>query len=140
MVNKLKKTDTYEHIEEEEKALESFLAPLLNIRGCKAAVIMTSSGEIMAMNSKESGLNIYAAGLVFNNIFLAAHEASEKIGFDHCLETSIKTPKGIIVMRCSGPKTLIHFHLITILSSDGNHALTRMELDKAIPRIAGFLI
>ena len=45
----LKETDTYEHIEEEEKALESFLTPLVNINGCKAAVIMTSSDGNQAL-------------------------------------------------------------------------------------------
>lgn len=140
MGSKSKKTDTYEHIEEEEEALESFLTPLVNIKGCKTAIVMTSSGEIMAINSGERKFDIHRAGLVFNDIFLAAHEAAEKIGIGECLETSIKAPKGIIVMRCSGPKSLVHFHLITILSADGNQALIKMELDKVVPLIANFLI
>ena len=132
---KARKIDNYEHVEEEEKVLGELLKPLNRVKGYKAAIILTHSGEILASDSTDKGFNLQEIGLVFNNIFKAAHEASEKIGLETCLETSIKTPKGIIIMKCSGVSAQIHFHLIAVLSSDGNQALAKMELDKTIPLI-----
>ena len=136
---KPRQTDNYEHVEEEEKVLGELLKPLCRIKGYKAAIILTHSGEILARDTVEEGFNLQEIGHVFNNIFKAAHEASEKIGLMACLETTIRTPNGIIIMKCSGVDALAHFHLITVLSSDGNQALARMELEKAVPLILGVL-
>ncbi|MBU0675933.1 MAG: hypothetical protein KJ950_14955 [Proteobacteria bacterium] len=133
------KKDTYEHIEEEEEILESYLSQLGKTNGFKAAGIMTHSGEILAGESNDPNIDLYRVGTTFNNIFRTAHEASEKIGLESCLELSIKTPKGIIIMRCSGVNAPIHFHLIAILSSMGNQALAKLELEKLIPQIMASL-
>ncbi|NTV12852.1 MAG: hypothetical protein HGA96_02790 [Desulfobulbaceae bacterium] len=100
------------------------------MKGYKASAIMTFRGELLASHSSDSQIDLSVVGKVFNDIFKTAHEVSEKIGLNSCLETVINTPRGIIIMRCSGIEALIHFHLLVIIAADGNLALSKMELEK----------
>lgn len=122
--------DTYDQIDQEEAILGSCLARLQKVKGYKASAIMTFRGEILASHSADAGIDLHEVGKVFNDIFRTAHEASEKIGLKACLEIVISTPKGTVVMHCSGVDAMIHFHLLTIISADGNLALAKMELEK----------
>lgn len=122
--------DTYEHIDQEEELLGGQLARLQTVKGYKASAIMTFRGELLASHSSDSQIDLSVVGKVFNDIFKTAHEVSEKIGLNSCLETVINTPRGIIIMRCSGIEALIHFHLLVIIAADGNLALSKMELEK----------
>lgn len=116
-------------------ALENFLEELKSIKGYKASAIMNFTGEILASDSNDPNIDLAIVGATFNDIFRSAHEASKKIGLEACRETSIQTPKGIIVMECSGVDETVHFHLIGILSADGNQALMKMQLGKMIPHV-----
>ena len=122
--------DTYEHIDQEEELLGSHLARLQAVKGYKASAIMTFRGELLASHSIDAQIDLSVVGKVFNDIFKTAHEVSEKIGLNSCLETVINTPRGMIIMRCSGLEALIHFHLLVIIAADGNLALSKMELEK----------
>ena len=103
MVNQTSRgLDTYEHIDQEEALLGGFLAGLQKVKGYKASAIMTFRGEVLASHSNDSQIDLREVGKTFNDIFRTAHEASDKIGLKACLEIVINTPKGIIVMRCSG--------------------------------------
>ena len=116
-------------------ALESYLEKIKGIKGYKASGIMTFTGEILASDSVDPNIDLSFVGATFNDIFRSAHEASEKIGLKVCQETAINTPSGIIIMRCSGVKAKVHFHMIAIVAADGNQALVKMEMEKMIPNI-----
>ncbi|MBU0486024.1 MAG: hypothetical protein KKB30_16085 [Proteobacteria bacterium] len=116
-------------------ALETHLAELKEIKGYKAAAIMNFTGEILAYDSIDKNINLDVVGATFNDIFRSAHDASQKIGLEACKETTINTPKGIIVMRCSGVDAKVHFHLIAILVADGNQALMKMKIEQIVPAI-----
>lgn len=122
--------DTYEHIDQEEEKLGSYLSRLHKVKGYKASAIMTFRGELLASHSSDSQIDLQVVAKTFNDIFRTAHEASEKIGLASCLETVISTPRGSIIMHCSGKDALIHFHLLAIVSSDGSLALAKMELER----------
>ncbi|NTV15273.1 MAG: hypothetical protein HGA96_15295 [Desulfobulbaceae bacterium] len=122
--------DTYEHIEQEEEFLGGYLAGLQKVKGYKASAIMTYKGELLACHTLDSQIDLSAVGKVFNDIFRTAHDVSEKIGLQACLEIVINTPRGIVVMHCSGIDALIHFHLLVVMAADGNLALCKMELGK----------
>jgi hypothetical protein len=47
----------------------------------------------------------------------------------------LMTPRGTIVMLCTGEAAAAHVHLITILAGDGNQALAKMQMQKAAPAI-----
>jgi hypothetical protein len=48
---------------------------------------------------------------------------------------AITTPKGAIVMECSGAASTPHVHLIVILQEGGNQALTKMTVAKVLPQV-----
>jgi predicted regulator of Ras-like GTPase activity (Roadblock/LC7/MglB family) len=127
-----KPRDTYEHIDHEEELLGSYLARLQKVKGYKASAVMTFRGEILASHSAEANIDLRGVGKTFNDIFRSAHEASDKIGLQLCLEMVINTPNGIIIMRCSGVEVQVHFHLLVIVAADGNLALAKLELEKLV--------
>ncbi len=114
-------------------ALESHLDRFKKINGYKASAIMNFTGEILAQDSNDPNIDLGLVGATFNDIFRSAHEASEKIGLESCREAAISTPKGIVIMKCSGVKSKVHYHAIAIFSADGNQALAKMEMEKMIP-------
>ena len=116
-------------------ALEDFLENLKKINGYKASAIMNFTGEILVQNSVDEQIDLGMVGATFNDIFRSAHEASTKIGLEACNEAVIGTPKGVIIMKCSGVNSKSHFHLIAIVSQDGNQALIKMELNKMLEPI-----
>ena len=118
--------------EESIMALESYLERFKKINGYKASAIMNFTGEILAQDSNDPNIDLGMVGATFNDIFRTAHEASDKIGLEACREAAISTPKGIIIMRCSGTKSKVHYHIITIFSAEGNQALAKMEMEKMI--------
>ncbi len=120
---------------EDIMALEKHLEGLKEIKGYKAAGIMNFTGELMASDSADKNIDLVLVGATFNDIFRYAHEASKKIGLDACKETVINTPKGIIVMRCSGTDAKAHFHIIGIMAADGNQALMKMQIEKMVPAV-----
>lgn len=127
-------------MEDERMALEEQLVELKKINGFKAAAIMNYTGEILVSETVDPNIDLDLVGATFNDIFRTAHEASIKIGLEACSETSIKTPNGVILMRCSGVEAAVHFHLITIMAADGNQALAKMQMDKLVPSVMAELI
>jgi len=120
---------------ENSMALEKQLQGLKEIKGFKAAGIMNYTGEMLATESTDPNIDLALVGATFNDIFRSAHEASQKIGLESCKETVISTPKGIVVMRCSGVDEKVHFHVISIMAQDGNQALMKMQVEKMIPAV-----
>jgi predicted regulator of Ras-like GTPase activity (Roadblock/LC7/MglB family) len=116
-------------------ALESYLDRFKKINGYKASAIMNFTGEILAQDSNDPQIDLGMVGATFNDIFRTAHSASDKIGLEACREATISTPKGIIIMRCSGVKSKVHYHTIAIFTADGNQALAKMEMEKMIPAV-----
>jgi CheY-like chemotaxis protein len=131
----LAQKETTHLTKEEVMALEKHLQALKEIKGYKAAGIMNFTGEMLASDSSEPGIDLSLVGATFNDIFRSAHEASRKIGLDACSETVISTPKGIVVMRCSGVDAKAHVHLIGIMAGDGNQALMKMQIEKMVPAV-----
>lgn len=120
---------------ETQMELEQHLQGLKQIRGYKASGIMDFTGEMLAFDSMDTSVDLNLFGATFNDIFRAAHEASRMIGLDTCRELVMNTPKGVIVMRCSGVDAQVHFHLICVLASDGNQALAKLQFEKSVPAI-----
>ena len=120
-------------------ALESHLNDFKEVKGYIASGIMDFTGEILASHTTNPGVNLAATGAVFNDIFRGAHEASTKIGLETCRNLAITTPKGVIVMECSGANKSPHIHMIVILEEGGNQALAKMTISKLLPKIVGDL-
>lgn len=116
-------------------ALESYLEEFKGVKGYLASGIMDFTGETLAAHSADAGIHLEAVGAVFNDIFRGAHEASRKIGLDACNTMALTTPKGVIVMECSGVSKTPHLHVIVILQEGGNQALAKMTVAKIMPLV-----
>ncbi|MCB1034157.1 MAG: response regulator [Acidobacteria bacterium] len=116
-------------------ALETYLKEFKDINGYLASGIMDFTGETLVTDSTSADIDLEATGAVFNDIFRSAHEASGKIGMEACQKMTIATPKGMIVMECSGVDAASHLHFIVALKADGNQALARKTLEKIIPKV-----
>jgi len=97
--------------------------------------LFTVTGEVLVQDTVDANIDLGMVGATFNDIFRTAHEASIKIGLDACKESVISTPKGVIIMRCSGVKAKVHYHSIVIMTVDGNQALAKMEMEKMVPKV-----
>lgn len=115
--------------------LESFLDEFKGVNGYIASGIMDFTGETLAIHSTNADVDLAAFGAIFNDIFRSAHEASKKIGLDACRNLAITTPRGIVVMECSGVDSAAHLHLIVILQEGGNQALVKLTLTKLVPKV-----
>ncbi len=116
-------------------ALEDHLQTLKDIKGYMASGIMSFTGEMFAHDSSDADFDLALVGATFNDIFRSAEEASTKIGLDYADEMTIETPRGDILMFSSGPNAKIRFHLIGVLSQDGNKALMNMQMKKLVAPI-----
>jgi CheY-like chemotaxis protein/predicted regulator of Ras-like GTPase activity (Roadblock/LC7/MglB family) len=115
--------------------LKAYIEELQNINGYKAFAVMNFTGEILESDSKDPNIDLNYLCAMFNDIFLSTHKVCEKTGFDETLETTIVTPRGIVLMRCSGTQSKTHIHVISILEPDGNHALMKMETERMMPAL-----
>ncbi|MBI5544666.1 MAG: hypothetical protein HY901_12310 [Deltaproteobacteria bacterium] len=115
--------------------LDLQLKELKDIKGYKASGIMSFTGELLAADSVDGSIDLNLVGATFNDIFRSSHEVCEKIGMQACTEEMIHTPKGYVLMRCSGKNARAHVHLICILTDDGNQALARLNIDRITKKV-----
>ncbi len=115
--------------------LKGYIEELQNINGYKAFAVMNFTGEILESDSKDPNLDLNYLCAMFNDIFLSTHEVCKKVGFDETIETTIVTPRGIVLMRGSGTQSKTHIHVIAILEPGGNHALMKMEMERMMPEL-----
>jgi len=114
------------------ETLKRFIIGLRKVSGYRASGVLNYQGRILARDSVDSRVDLDMVGGTFNDLFQKANEASENVGLEACYETSINTPKGIIIIRCSGLHALAHFHLIVVLGNEASLSLVKHELDKFI--------
>ncbi len=114
-------------------ALEKHLVDFKEIKGYLASAIMNFTGGALASHCTTDEISLEATGAVFNDIFRSAHEGSGKVGLEACTDLVITTPKGLIVMECSGVNAPAHLHFIVILKEGGNRALVRTIFKKVVP-------
>jgi len=112
------------------ETLKRFIVGLRKVTGYKACGVLTWQGKILARDSVDPQVDLDTVGATFNDLFQNAHEASENVGLEACYETAINTPKGIIIIRCSGLDALAHFHLIVVIGLDASLSLVKHEIDK----------
>jgi predicted regulator of Ras-like GTPase activity (Roadblock/LC7/MglB family) len=110
--------------------LEDFKA----ISGYKAAAILDSTGEVLISDASNLKGDLDMAVAIFNDIFSTGHKTVLKLSLGMMKNMQFMTSDGVILMECSGADERIHIHMFVILGAEGNHALARMQMTKAIPR------
>ena len=116
-------------------ALENHLEELKNIKGYRASGILDYTGELLAGDSADPNIEPDVVGASLNDVFRAAHEASDKLGLHVDKDAVFLGPEGIVLFFCSGVDAGVHLHVIVILEADGNQALVKMNMQKIVPAI-----
>jgi len=114
--------------------LDTILDDIKSIGGYKAAAILDSTGEVLVSDASNLKGDLDMAVAVFNDIFITGHKTVAKLSLGFVKNMQFMTTDGIILMECSGADERIHIHMFVILGAEGNHALTRMQMKKVIPR------
>ncbi len=114
--------------------LQKYVNELKGIRGYLAAGVMHYTGDLL-VGDASGGIDLGLVSATFNDIFRQAHDVCLKIGLEAMRELVLYTPKGIVVMLCTGGSDNAHVHMITILSNDGNQALAKMTMERLAPLI-----
>jgi predicted regulator of Ras-like GTPase activity (Roadblock/LC7/MglB family) len=114
--------------------LDRILDDIKSISGYKAAAILDSTGEVLISDASNLKGDLNMAAAIFNDIFITGHKTVTNLSLGLMKNMQFMTTDGIVLMECSGADERIHIHMFVILGADGNHALTRMQMAKAIPR------
>jgi len=105
------------------------------LRGLSVASFL----QLLALEHKTCTVRIKQEGdsgmLFFRDGELYDASLGEQTGLEACKKMTITTPKGLVVMECSGVDSASHLHFIVALAADGNQALARKTLEKIVPKV-----
>lgn len=130
--------ETVEYLDAGAASFVGLMNELVDIKGYRAAAIMSYDGELLYSNSntvKENNYNLSALFEVFNGLFGHACGLSEKSGFVACNEVALRTGGEVVVIRCSGKDCLVGIRLFVLIEEQGNVAITQRRLGNLLPRL-----
>jgi len=116
--------------------LKKHLEALSKIKGYLGSGVFTSTGELLEGTSMISGIHQELAGAAINDTLLHAQEMTEDIGMGRADFLQIDSGMGVVLTRCYNIGDT-HFHTILYLKKDGNVAMGKLLLKKAIEGLAG---
>jgi hypothetical protein len=134
----LKGNEAVEYLDPGAASFMGLMNELVEIKGYRAAAIMSYDGELLYSNSKAAGVNNYnlsAMFEVYNGLFGDACGLSEKSGFVACTEVALRTGEEVMVIRCSGKDCLVGVRLFVLIEEQGNVAITQRRLGNLLPRL-----
>jgi predicted regulator of Ras-like GTPase activity (Roadblock/LC7/MglB family) len=116
-------------------AMNQHIAELRAISGYKASAIIDHTGETLASDSIDPGIEIVYVSAMFIDLFRTASNVCEKTGLQMSREITITTSGEVVVMRSSDDDEKPQVHVIAILNTDGNLALMKMTMKRMIPKL-----
>jgi len=115
--------------------LDHLLDDLKGVGGYKAAAVLDATGEVLISDYSNIKGDLDMAVAVFNDIFITGHKTVEKLALGKMRTMQFMTSHGVVLMECSGVGDhAAHIHMFVILSAEGNHALARMQMTKALDK------
>ncbi len=133
-----REVEAIEYLDAGAASFVGLMNELIDIKGYRAAAIMSYDGELLYSNSntvKENNYNLSALFEVFNGLFGHACGLSEKSGFVACNEVALRTGEEVVVIRCSGKECLVGIRLFVLIEEHGNVAITQRRLGNLLPRL-----
>lgn len=123
--------------------MEKVLAKFKSIKGFLDVALLSAEGEVMAEVST-SDMHLAQSAALANDVLLKAQEETDIIGVGRGSLLHITAPKAHVLMRCLNENTdfhksepgRAHIHLLLVLEADGNIALAKMQIDKAVMELA----
>jgi predicted regulator of Ras-like GTPase activity (Roadblock/LC7/MglB family) len=104
---------------------------LKEVNGYLGAGVFTPQGEMLEGVTEISGIKFEEAGSVIHDSLKDAKEVVKQIGFGNLDMIQLYTEMGIIFAVCYADKKL-HYHTILIIKNDGNVAMAKIKLKKAV--------
>lgn len=133
-----KERENGEYLDTGAASFVGLMNELVDIKGYRAAAIMSYDGELLYSNShaeRVNGYNLSTLFEVFNDLFGHACGLSEKSGFVACTEVALRTGEEVVVIRCSGKECLVGIRIFVLIEEQGNVAITQRRLGNLLPRI-----
>lgn len=115
--------------------LKKHLETLSGIKGYLGSGVFTSTGEMLEGTSMISGIHQELAGAAINDTLLHAQDMTEDIGMGRADFLQIDSDMGTVITRCYN-RGDVHFHTVLYLKKDGNIAMGKLLLKKAIEGLA----
>ena len=116
--------------------LKKHLEKLSGIKGYLGSGVFTPNGEMLEGTSMISGIHQELAGAAINDTLLHAQDMTEDIGMGRADFLQIDSDMGTVITRCYNDNKDIHFHAVLYLKRDGNIAMGKLLLKKAIEGLA----
>jgi CheY-like chemotaxis protein len=107
------------------------LTMLKDVSGYLGAGVFTPQGEMLEGTADISGIQFVEAGSLIHDTLRDAKDMSKKIGFGNLDLIQLYTELGIVFAKCYNQGNL-HFHTILVIKNDGNIAMARLKLNKAV--------
>lgn len=117
--------------------LKTHLETLSKVSGFLGSGVFTPVGELLEGSAMISGIHMDHAGALINETLLHAQEMTKDIGMGNTDFIQVDTEMGIVLARCFNNKTDKHFHVVLAIKKDGNIAMAKIMLSKAIEGLKG---
>ena len=107
---------------------------LKDVNGYLGAGVFTPQGEMLEGVADISGIHFEEAGSLIHDTLKDAKEMVKGVGFGNLDMIQLYTEMGVIFAICSHEGNQ-HFHTILVIKNDGNVAMAKMKLKKAVEAI-----
>lgn len=111
---------------------------LKDVSGYLGAGVFTPQGEMLEGTADISGIHFEEAGSLIHDTLKDAKDMAKQVGFGDLDMIQLYTQMGIILAICYIDDKL-HFHTILVIKTDGNVAMAKMKLKKAVEALKSVL-
>ncbi|MFP4477080.1 MAG: response regulator [Desulfatibacillaceae bacterium] len=118
----------------DDASLEQLLHGLTKVKGYRTSAIVSGSGEVLAMDGDPGSLDMAALCAAFNDVMEQARNAAGSTGLDGCRHAAFTTPAGVVMLTAPEVQSPA-FHVLALLTAEGNQALARIRMEKLLPAI-----
>ncbi len=111
---------------------------LRDVNGYLGAGVFTPQGEMLEGVADISGIHFEEAGALIHDTLKNAKEMAGQVGFGDLDMIQLYTQMGVILAVCFNQENL-HFHTILVIKPDGNVAMAKIKLRKAVEALKAVL-
>jgi CheY-like chemotaxis protein len=122
--------DQYKN-KEVHTAISEILDSLTDVKGYMGCGVFTPSGELLEGTSEMEGLRFEETGTLIRSTLSGSEKMSRKIGFGDMDMIQLYSNEGVFLAKCYNDDK-IHFHTILVVKTDGNVAMGKLKLKKAV--------
>lgn len=123
---------------EDNMAIDKILKFLEDVKGYLGAGVFTPQGELLEGVTDVSGIRFEEAGSLIHDSLNDSKKMAAEVGLGNLDMIQMYTDMGVIFANCYNDGTL-HFHTVLIIKTDGNVAMAKLKLKKAVEALKSVL-